>query len=180
MRLFLVRHGCAGRKQPDPVADLERPLDDTGRVQAQCVHRWLSSHAIGGPLRSSPARRCVETLRPTADAAHVGIGLLDALGPSAAPADALAALTRAGNETQPDRNAVIACVHGELLSPLLRLCRAHVTAGSAAPPDDATLLAKGTIWELELMGGRVVSLTHHVPTGLPKCPTHGPGSRASG
>ena len=179
MKLFLVRHGCAGRKLADPRADLDRPLDDTGRVQAQCVHRWLASHDINGLLRSSPARRCLETLRPTADAQHSTIAVLDALGPSAAPAPALAALARERSE-HPDGTDVVACVHGELLVPLLQLCRAHVTARSGVPPDDATLLAKGTIWEAHLSGGRVVQLTHHIPPGLPPCSVHGPGLLASG
>jgi phosphohistidine phosphatase SixA len=172
MRLYLVRHGCAGRKLDDPVADLERPLDDTGRVQAQCVHRWLANHGIVGPLRSSPARRCIETLRPVAEARHDAVVLLDALGPGASPSAALAALAREGHDGEA---TVIAGVHGELLAPLLALCRAQLGPAAPAGGDEQSLLAKGTAWELEVSSGRVVAMHHHVPPGLPPCSTHGSG-----
>ncbi|CAE7317885.1 glpF6 [Symbiodinium pilosum] len=74
-RIFLVRHGerADGPGLPPPPEDGwlgDAPLTGAGRLQAKCTAALLKS--MIGPLRtavvSSPARRCLQTARPIADA----------------------------------------------------------------------------------------------------------------
>lgn len=67
--LFLVRHASAGQRGSGP-DDLQRPLDARGLVQAAALPALLRPYLkSAGPLvdvRASPARRCIETLKPLA------------------------------------------------------------------------------------------------------------------
>ncbi|HYA67519.1 MAG TPA: histidine phosphatase family protein, partial [Acidimicrobiales bacterium] len=70
MRLILVRHGRAGRRDDWHGPDKLRPLEARGRRQAE---RLVGVLAPLGPVRivSSPYRRCLETVGPVA--AHLGL-----------------------------------------------------------------------------------------------------------
>lgn len=76
--LLLVRHASAGERGSGP-NDLERPLDVRGRSQSEALPAILVPHvapertregvaARSTPVdvRSSPARRCIDTVRPLA------------------------------------------------------------------------------------------------------------------
>ena len=67
-RLLLVRHASAGARGHGP-DDLERPLDERGRAQAAALPALLTPLlSPGAEVRSSPARRCLETVEPLAAA----------------------------------------------------------------------------------------------------------------
>lgn len=78
--LLLVRHASAGERGSGP-NDLDRPLDARGRSQSEALpgilvphvapERTLEGVATGRTpvdVRSSPARRCIDTVRPLAAA----------------------------------------------------------------------------------------------------------------
>jgi len=62
--LILVRHASAGQKGSWPGDDLLRPLDAEGALDALLLAELLSCFAPGARVISSPARRCVQTVRP--------------------------------------------------------------------------------------------------------------------
>jgi len=63
--IYLVRHAKALRRSTWEDDDALRPLSDDGRWQADQLVGRLAALATGR-IVSSPARRCVETLRPLA------------------------------------------------------------------------------------------------------------------
>lgn len=78
--LLLVRHARAGARGSGP-GDLERPLDERGLAQAEALPAALAPILTQRPgtepgggtgtvvdVRSSPARRCIDTVRPLAEA----------------------------------------------------------------------------------------------------------------
>jgi 8-oxo-(d)GTP phosphatase len=65
--LILLRHAKAVTKGSWSRADARRPLDDSGRADAKTLAELLSCFAPNARLITSPAARCVETLRPLAE-----------------------------------------------------------------------------------------------------------------
>ena len=66
--LILVRHASAGHKADWPGDDASRPLDAQGAADAQALARLLACFAPTARVISSPALRCIETVRPFAAA----------------------------------------------------------------------------------------------------------------
>jgi 8-oxo-(d)GTP phosphatase len=65
--LLLVRHAWAGNRDEWEGDDRDRPLDERGRRQAEKLVKRLRPYPIEA-IFSSPARRCVETVEPLAQA----------------------------------------------------------------------------------------------------------------
>jgi 8-oxo-(d)GTP phosphatase len=65
--LILLRHAKAVHKASWKHADSRRPLDDSGRDDAKALAELLACFAPRARLITSPAVRCVETLRPFAE-----------------------------------------------------------------------------------------------------------------
>ncbi|MGD0705751.1 MAG: NUDIX domain-containing protein, partial [Trebonia sp.] len=65
--LILLRHAKAVHKAGWKHADDRRPLDDSGRADAKSLAELLTCFAPNARLITSPAARCVETLRPLAE-----------------------------------------------------------------------------------------------------------------
>ena len=115
MRLILVRHAHAGRKDQWQRADRLRPLDALGQRQAGRIERLLAPMK---PTRilSSPYRRCLETMAPAAASFGLDIEPCRDLEPDA-PARALALLRQLSRPGSP--TGVVLCTHGEVLGALL-------------------------------------------------------------
>ena len=64
--LILVRHASAGAKGAWPGEDLLRPLDAEGAADALLLADLLACFAPRARVISSPAVRCVESMRPYA------------------------------------------------------------------------------------------------------------------
>jgi 8-oxo-(d)GTP phosphatase len=64
--VILLRHAKAVAKSNWKKSDERRPLDDTGRADAKTLADLLACFGSGARLITSPAARCVETLRPFA------------------------------------------------------------------------------------------------------------------
>lgn len=67
---MLVRHARAKRRKAWKIADERRPLTKSGRVRAQEIVPLIACFGIS-KVDSSPARRCVETVTPYAQAIGV-------------------------------------------------------------------------------------------------------------
>jgi 8-oxo-dGTP pyrophosphatase MutT (NUDIX family)/phosphohistidine phosphatase SixA len=153
---ILLRHAAARSRKawreaghPD---DLPRPL--TARGQGQAL-RLASVLACFGPARvvSSPAERCLATVRPYAALAGVPVEAEPAFlpeAPAAALRDRITALATAG---QP----LVVCAHRENLPGLLATVCGNL--GTPVPPGPP--LHKGAFWALQLSQSQVTSAEQH-------------------
>lgn len=85
MNLYLLRHGSAGQRGSDPVADHKRPLDKEGKQQCILLGTVLSSMKLQfDSVISSPLKRALQTaaLVGTETGYEKKIQLSDALAPS--------------------------------------------------------------------------------------------------
>jgi 8-oxo-(d)GTP phosphatase len=170
--IILLRHAQAGSRSSAGQDDLARPLDASGVVAAELLAGLLSCY---GPCRviSSPAERCVATVRPYAAAAGVPVEIEPALSVQPAAADAPGARVtamagrvagRAGisaGQVAADLAAAggpaLVCAHRENL-PVLFEAACHVL-GADRPDGDA--LPKGGFWVLQSADGALVSVEQH-------------------
>lgn len=70
--MLLVRHGSAGDRMAWEGDDRERPLDERGLRQAAMLVELLAPYEVG-PILSSPAVRCLQTMEPLAQARGLDI-----------------------------------------------------------------------------------------------------------
>jgi 8-oxo-(d)GTP phosphatase len=165
---ILLRHAAAGRKSAKPKndGDLARPLDARGTADAKLLAGLLACY---GPCRvvSSPAERCVATVRPYAVAASLAIQVEPALATPLAAAEGAAAgqpapdvlrqaaelsasLALAGEPT-------MVCAHRENLPALISAAfEALGTEARGGKP-----LGKGAFLVLQTADGALVSAERH-------------------
>jgi phosphohistidine phosphatase SixA len=157
VRLLLVRHARAGARGSGP-SDLDRPLDDQGRAQAEALVGLLAPELAlpGDPqpeVRSSPARRCIETVTPLANALATHVITDRALVEGS---DLLALHDRIAQVTMP----TVWCSHGDVIPELLAMLqRRGLDLG-----DDPSC-RKGSTWVLEVTAGEVAAAHHLAPPG---------------
>ena len=150
MTLHLIRHASAGRRGGWAVDDLERPLDDRGRAQAEAVAAHLAEAPLRGVL-SSMAVRCVQTVAPLATASGFDVDVRRELTEGARASQVLE-LLRA--EAHLDGDLVL-CSHGDLIPEALnRLLHEGTTVVGGRG------CAKGSIWSLETRGRDIVRATY--------------------
>jgi 8-oxo-dGTP pyrophosphatase MutT (NUDIX family)/phosphohistidine phosphatase SixA len=166
--LILVRHAAAGSKSDWRDNDLGRPLDAHGQQQATLLSRLLACFGAGRVL-SSPAERCLATVRPFADCAGVPVEVEQALGvPDASAKKAVrqatahtlahAAMAAAASAAAADRPVVI-CAHRENMPLILAAaCDRLGAAVPAGPP-----LRKAGFWVLHHAAGQLVGAERHHP-----------------
>jgi 8-oxo-dGTP diphosphatase len=153
----LLRHASAVAKDAWPGDDRERPLGAGGADESQRLAGLLSCFGSARVI-SSPAERCLATIRPYAMLSGADLQIETALAaeragaePGAGPA-CVAAIVAAG------RPAVI-CAHRENLPLLLS---AACAALGAAPPEDDPLPPAG-FWVLHAAGGGLAAAERHHP-----------------
>ncbi len=171
--LLLVRHARAGARGSGP-ADLDRPLDERGRAQAAALPALLRPELLrpellrpelqagmpagaggagGVEVRSSPARRCRETIQPLALALDVEVIVDDALVEGCDVRvlhDRIAAIDR----------PTVWCSHGDVIPELLTmLARSGVDLG----PDPRC--RKGSTWIISIEAGEAVAARSLAPPG---------------
>ena len=117
--LILLRHAKALRHSEWTKDDIDRPLDKAGLAAAAALARLLSCFAPKTRVITSPAARCVDTVRPYAELSGSQVQAVEALSPSAlglaVPADSytlISALVASGTPA-------IVCAHRENLPALL-------------------------------------------------------------
>jgi 8-oxo-dGTP diphosphatase len=140
-KMLLLRHASAGNRLESPALDLLRPLDRVGQAQARKLPEALAQYAIER-IVSSPHRRCVETVRPLADARGLEIEKREALAPDARLEDTAALV-----DALPDASLV--CTHREVIERLF----------------DGVACEKGGTWVLERRGSRWLP-TQYLPPPL--------------
>lgn len=157
--VYLVRHAKAGDRQAWPGDDLSRPLSKTGRWQAKALVRVLSGRMIERIL-SSPAIRCMESVRPLADQRGLPIEPRDELL-EGAPLSGLLELLEELRSTPS-----VLCGHGDLIPAVIEHLEAQ---GALVGPDRGW--KKGSVWVLEREAGLVVRATYIPPPEVdPKPP----------
>jgi 8-oxo-(d)GTP phosphatase len=171
---MLLRHAHAGARLPDPTADLARPLDRRGAADAVLLSALLASFGSCRVI-SSPARRCVETVRPYAEAT----GTPTEIGPefSISGADGFGPAARRTAELMAEHQPTLICAHRENLPTLL-----EAALDVLGVPGDCGIeppLGKGSFAVLQSADGVLVSSERHDLVELPALRGRGavPGQR---
>jgi 8-oxo-dGTP diphosphatase len=148
--LVVVRHAKAGNRGEWRGDDAERPLDVVGRRQARRLAEILPWY---GPRRvlSAAKVRCVETVRPTADALGLEVVVDRTWDEEMDTEPAVGALRDLAETGEP----VIVCSQGGLIPAVLaRLAEEEdLELGS-------TKTRKGSAWALTFDGRRLVAADH--------------------
>ncbi len=151
--MILLRHASAGSKSASRSDDASRPLDSDGKKAAKLLAALLKCFGDCRVL-SSPAERCVATVRPYAALAGTTVEIEAAL--DAYEDDAgLAAKTAA--QIAADEQPVVVCAHRENLPMLMEAACAQL--GAAAPTDRP--LRKGEFMVLHRAAGKLVVAERH-------------------
>jgi 8-oxo-(d)GTP phosphatase len=161
----LLRHASAADKDAWPGEDRDRPLDPRGADDSERLAGLL---ACFGRCRviTSPAERCVATVRPYAALTGANLEI-----------ETVLAAEQAGQEPGPGSARVTAivasrwpaviCAHRENMPMLLAAASAAL---DATAPEGAPLRPAG-FWVLHAADGVLVGAEHHHPAGpLPACP----------
>jgi 8-oxo-(d)GTP phosphatase len=139
---WVVRHATAVDKEAWSGPDEKRPLDGQGKKQAKRIAKVLRNESVER-IVSSPARRCVATVKPLAVETGARIERDERLAKTAS-SDDLAVLL----DSLVGHNAVL-CTHGEIMTGLLE---AIVSRGAKIRRELSA--AKGSIWRVEIRNGR--------------------------
>ena len=146
--VLVVRHAKAG--DPRSQNDHERRLTGPGRAQAQRLPALLSSFRVSS-VRTSPSRRCVETVEPLAAARGIGVEVDPDLGEGGRLDQVLALLWSAADGT-------VLCSHGDVIGNLVdELVELGLVSGAEARADKA-----GT-WVLRLNGAHLKEASYLAP-----------------
>jgi 8-oxo-(d)GTP phosphatase len=158
--LILVRHASAGSKSQWRKDDRSRPLDARGKKDAKILADLMRCFGTGRVV-SSPAERCVATVRPYAALAGVEVEVEPALevskkapAPDPEAAKAMAVLAAA------DRPVVV-CGHRENMPFLLDAACAEL--GADRPPVEP--LRKGEFLVLHRADGKLAAIERYHPGG---------------
>ncbi len=141
MRVLLVRHASAGKREEWRDDDRRRPLDERGRLQAERLAPILCAEG-STQLFSSPYTRCVQTFEPAA-AEGLPLEVRAALAEGAGRDDVLLLLAPLQRDSVPSL-----CTHGDVIEALI---------GSGRK------CAKGALWELEVESERISPLRYLPP-----------------
>jgi len=160
--LILLRHASAGRKAEWPGDDGSRPLDERGVADAQTLAGLMACFAPVARVISSPAVRCIETVRPYAAGFGGTVETEDCLapyGPSAACSsrtDLADVLRRLLSGLVADRLPVVLCLHRENLPDVLAEACSALGVPGAVPADPS--LPKGGFWVAHAAAGGTVGV----------------------
>jgi 8-oxo-(d)GTP phosphatase len=139
--LYLVRHGAAGDRQTWTGDDRARPLSGKGEAQAGGLANTLKERPIEA-IFSSPYARCVQTVRPLADAK--GLEIVE--HPALAEGEGGKA-TRDLLKELAGRNAVL-CSHGDVIPAVINwMAEKGMTLKSDFD------FKKGSTWEIDVRAG---------------------------
>jgi 8-oxo-(d)GTP phosphatase len=155
--LILLRHASAGDRRDWAGADQARPLDAEGVADATTLAGLLGCFG-SARLISSPAERCLATLRQFALATGSKIEIEDLFGldqPGEPVTDTAVARAAAAIAAEPV--PAVICAHRENLPLLLEAaCTRLAAAVPGGPP-----LRKGAFWVLHRAKGALVAAERH-------------------
>lgn len=151
-RIHVVRHAHAGDPSAWAGADSSRPLSAKGSRQASAIVDVLRDQPVTS-IRSSPARRCRETVAPLAAARGLAVEEADFLR-EGTPAAVL--ISRFGDLV----DGTVLCTHGDVGTDLVRqLILAGVAEGRNVDCE------KASIWHIDVDEGVPVRATYRRPPG---------------
>ena len=149
--IHLVRHAHAGSRASWDGDDRLRPLSARGGREAAAIADALGDGGGIPAVLSSPYARCLETVVPLA--ARVGI-VPEAVDWLAEGSPAHAALERIPGLAP----GTVLCSHGDVVGGIV-----GYLAALGVPLDGAPAWPKGSIWHLEIAGGRVQAASYRPP-----------------
>lgn len=142
--LLLVRHAEAGKRGSWPGPDRDRPLSESGKVDAAALCRLLALFAPARLVSATP-RRCRQTMEPFGRP----VELEPALDEEPGDPDAAASRLR---QFAADGRVTVACTQGAVIPPVLERL-----AGADNRPD-RTATDKGDGWLLSFAGPRLLAV----------------------
>jgi len=142
--VYLVRHAKAGERDEWRGDDRLRPLSTPGRRQAQGLVQTLKKAKIERIL-SSPYIRCIDTVRPLAEARGLKVETSDQLAEGAGVDSVLRLVKQLAGHN------VVLCTHGDVMQETVE----HLARSGIIPPSRRDDMAKGATWVLEEKGGTV-------------------------
>ncbi len=153
----LVRHAHAWDRTRWDGPDRLRPLDDTGRAQAESLVGLFAGQRFVH-LMSSPSARCIATVAPLALARGMVVDVREELAEGMLWDDAEKIVLEAAAE-----GPAAVCVHGDVMRELIAQLveRGVPLSGSVADH------AKGATWILGVVDGVIVSGRYVPPPGSP-------------
>lgn len=155
--LYLVRHAAAGARVGWTGHDVDRPLTEKGRRQAEALVPLLGTAGITR-IYSSPYVRCRETVEPLAHELALRIRRSKNLAEGASVVRTLGWFSKLAGE-----NAVL-CSHGDMIPQLMREFRdAGVPLHS---PHEYLDCKKGSVWAVNYDGGNPVEAVYTPPVKL--------------
>jgi 8-oxo-dGTP diphosphatase len=151
--LILLRHAKALPKSGWKDDDLVRPLDDSGRADANALATLLASFAPAARVVSSGAVRCVETVRPYAELIGAQVRAETSLEPSRTDSgESIALIADAVVSGEP----TVLCAHRENL-PSLLAAAGDMLGASNAPDDREPPLPTAGFWVLHTAGEALIA-----------------------
>jgi phosphohistidine phosphatase SixA len=150
VKLYVVRHAHAGDRSAWQQSDDLRPLSPRGARQAAGIRALLGDSRLER-LVSSPAVRCVDTLRPLGDALGLEVEVDSRLAEGAGAHGILALLGELA--TAP----AALCSHGDVIPDLL-----DVLVDRSVKIRGELRWQKGSTWELT-WNGDGISQARYVP-----------------
>ena len=160
--VLLVRHATAGSRVTWTGGDKLRPLDECGQAQADELVRILARFDVARIVSAEPLR-CVETVRPLADALSLPIEPAPALAADGDGLEVAIALVRALGSTERD---AVACSQGEVIPDLV----ATLAVEDHVPLGIPVRARKGSVWALTFDAtGRLVAADYLPPPRPEPC-----------
>ena len=141
--VWVIRHAKAGSRFTYDGIDTERPLTDAGQEQAAAIAARLARKPVARII-TSPYTRCQQTVTPLAAALNLPLETDATLGEG----NDDAAIHRWCTEPDP----LVLCTHSDVLEALVR----ELVVTDVVPPEAFDQIAKGSIWRLRTVGGRIV------------------------
>lgn len=156
MRIIVVRHGQAEPKKGWVGADADRPLVARGRRQADRLSKVIGADRPSRVI-SSPALRCVQTVRPLADERSLDVELSERL--STDSGHAAVELCRQLLSSGAADSTVVLCTHREVLVEMLpQMSRQSSRKLAHRPPG-----AKGGAWILWFRAHKLAKVDYRPP-----------------
>ena len=147
---LLIRHGRAGSRKAWPGDDHDRPLDETGQVQAERLATALPCYAPERVVSADPVR-CVHTVKPLAD--RVGVDVeTEALFSEEQHAQDPGRAAERLRKLVSSAGVVAVCSQGAVIPDVVR----QLTVDLDLDPE-AVVSRKGSVWVLSFRGETVVA-----------------------
>lgn len=143
MPLILIRHAQAGSRQDFHGDDVLRPLTGRGRHQAADIAGLVKESAAGLDItiRTSPYRRCVETIAPLAASLGIVASVESNLaeGPTEEARRAVRVIAPLLN-----KHAEVWCSHGDIIPAVIEMLAVQDGLDLGKEPR----VQKGSVWIL--------------------------------